>query len=133
MVYNKSKKQKKINKYNKTRKRVGGNCGCNKLFKGGSTTHSYSPLNQDYGTPKDPLTSFNFQNTRFPSSIITTPTNLFGGKYNRKQKKRKSKKIKGGNYFNNATDQYLNNTLTNNSLRSVFGYQNNPTTKPCLA
>ena len=118
MNYNKSKKHKRLNKNKKTRNRLnGGNgCGCKSLFNGGS--NNYVHFNNNISTKDDPL--INLVSSR---TLPNVPYKTVGGKYNKTNKKRKSKKLKGGNgyltQFNNQIDYNINTTR----LNSLLGYQ----------
>jgi len=120
MKYTKWNKHKRFNTNKKTRKKLHGGkgCGCKSLFTGGS--YNVVPLNNNMSTKLDPLSN----------SVASRTANVyktFGGKYNKKSKKRKSKKIKGGNgylrQFNNTIDNTLN---TSQSFNTLFGYQTLP-------
>lgn len=120
MNYKKSNKRKRLNQHKNTRKKLnGGNgCGCKSLFQGGS--YNVVPLNNDISSKVDP---FNHS----VSSRTLPQYNTFGGKRNKTNKKRKSKKIKGGNGYltqmNNHIDYKLN---TISPFNSLFGYQSLP-------
>ena len=120
MNYKKSNKRKRLNQNKKTRKRLnGGNgCGCKSLFQGGS--YNAVPMNNHLSSTGDPL-------NHSVSSRALSQYNTFGGKRNKTNKKRKSKKIKGGNGYltqmNNHIDYKLN---TISPFNSLFGYQSLP-------
>jgi hypothetical protein len=121
MNYKKSNKRKRLNQHKNTRKKLnGGNgCGCKSLFQGGS--YNVIPLNNHISSKTDPL------NDLVSSRTLSSQYKTIGGKRNKTTKKRKSKKIKGGNGYltqlNNHIDYKLN---TFSPFNSLFGYETLP-------